>query len=728
MKVHSITLKNFLCYYGSNNIINFEDGLNLILGANGYGKTKLYDAFQWVFKDGITDDSSPGRIKKTGLVKKELISEKALIECEVGETVSCEVIIEVSNNDDIYQLKRKYSVTKIDTENWREDNASTFEVYKKDVIYFKPLDERLAINIPSRLIRDEIMPYVWFQGEKGVNSIIDTTSKDALKRVINKLSDIEKWDEYLAIIQKAANTAGKKFDQELKIKNRNQEEYDRLINEKIFLKRRIDIIGEELTNASKNVEAANDNLNSIFGKLDSAKKINELEEKKKQKINSLKETIDRIDFLQLSLTKRLFTDFWLLMGTEKLIELFEKKYNNYIKFVNERKVVEAIASANQNAQKRLPRGIPERMHLQRMLEEERCLVCNRPAKKGTPEYNAIRELLPEMTKEINPKLDIEPDLRRLYNESFVLVDKIKNAQTEIREAIEERENLIEKRVQLEEEIDRLESDIQNEILNSGVDTASDIISMAEVSNQDLQKYSEIIGRLKVERETRLKELKAVESRLKQLSIGNVDPKTVKKKELLDELVELTERVKDKQYKDLVKQLEIETNLHYENINKPTGAFYGNIKFVETSSGGYLPEILDDNGRRVSNQNTSQTTSLKLSIILAIMSANKSRGYTNRYPLIADAPISYFDPMKKKSFLIETANTFNQSIIIIYDFLTSDSKRSNRFKPNLDELLELKTAIEKNKKKLTVHYLDIPDGISVKNRGELSVNIKPVKLA
>ena len=278
-----------------------------------------------------------------------------------------------------------------------------------------------------------------------------------------------------------------------------------------------------------------------------------------------------------------------------------------------------------------------------------------------------------------------------------------------------------------EEIKKLEADINNEILNSGIDRATDIISMAEVTNQDIQVYSKAKGRCEVEKENLEKELKGIETRLKQLSIWNIDPIFLKKKELLEDLVELTIRVKEKQYKGLVKQLEKAANYHYENINKPTGAFYGKIKFVETSVGGYLPENFDDNGQRVSNPNTSQTSSLKLAIILAIMSANESRGYNNRYPLIADAPISDFDPLKKKSFLIETANTFNQSIIIIYDFLDSDIERVNRFKPDVEEIKVLQKAIEKNGKKLTVYYLDIPDSISTTNRGELSVKIKPVNL-
>jgi DNA sulfur modification protein DndD len=727
MKLHSISLTNFLCYYGSNNKLIFDDGLNLILGANGYGKSKLYDAFQWVFKDGITDDSAPGRIKNTSFLKRELISEKALVECEAGGKVFCEVMIEVSDGTTTYQLKRKYFASKKDDDTWIEAKGSSFEVYKKDVIHFKPLDEDLALAIPNRLIGDEVMPYVWFQGEKGVNSIIDTSSKDALKRVIEKLSDIEKWDNYLAIMQKAATTATNDFTKELKNNNRNQAEYDRLVVEQASIRNKLEQAKEELSNAISNHEAANSKFSSILGKLDSAQKITDLDKRRKQKMTELEETVNGVNFFQLNFTKRLFNDYWLLMGTEKLVSLFEEKYKTYNDFVSQRKVAEAISKANTNSQTRLPRGIPERMHLQRMLDQQTCLVCNRPAKKGTAEYKAIEELLPELTKVIDSKPDIESDLRRLWNTSFSMSDKFGNAESEIVTAIQDRDNLIQKKTDLEEELKRLEADINNEILNSGIDRATDIVSMAEVTNQDIQNYSKAKGRLELEKENLEKDLKAVDVRLKQLSVGSIDEIFLKKKELLDDLVELTSRVKEKQYKGLVDQLEKAANIHYENINKATGAFYGKIKFIGTSGGGYIPENFDDSGQRVSNPNTSQTSSLKLSIILAIMSANQSRGYNNRYPLIADAPISDFDPLKKKSFLIETANTFNQSIVIIYDFLDEDTERTNRFKPDIAEIKELQKVIEKNGKKLTVHNLDIPDGISTTNRKELSVKIKPVNL-
>ena len=345
----------------------------------------------------------------------------------------------------------------------------------------------------------------------------------------------------------------------------------------------------------------------------------------------------------------------------------------------------------------------------------------------SPEYKAIQELLPEIIKVGESKTDIESYLRRLWNSCFSISEKFANAEQEIAQAIKDRDNLVLRKATLEDEIKKLDSEINNEILNSGIDRATDIISMAEVANQDIQKYSKAKGRLEVEKEIAEKEIKGIELRLKQLSKDHVDPKFLKKKELLDSLVELTLRVKEKQYKGFVKQLEEQANMHYQRINKHSGAFHGKIKFVETTTGGYLAENYDDIGQRVSNPNNSLTSSLKLAIILAIMSSNQSRGYNSRYPLISDAPVSDFDSVKAKAFLLEAVNTFSQCIIIIKDFLEPDAKRTDRFKPNEKEIMELQKEVTLCGKTLTINKLDIPDGISTTNRTELSVQIKPVEI-
>lgn len=49
MRIKSIDIKNFRSYYGENNHFEFSDGLTLILGDNGDGKTTFFEALEWLF-------------------------------------------------------------------------------------------------------------------------------------------------------------------------------------------------------------------------------------------------------------------------------------------------------------------------------------------------------------------------------------------------------------------------------------------------------------------------------------------------------------------------------------------------------------------------------------------------------------------------------------------------------------------------------------------------------
>jgi len=47
MIINKVALKNYQCYYGETEIV-FGKDLNILLGANGEGKTKLFEAIMWV--------------------------------------------------------------------------------------------------------------------------------------------------------------------------------------------------------------------------------------------------------------------------------------------------------------------------------------------------------------------------------------------------------------------------------------------------------------------------------------------------------------------------------------------------------------------------------------------------------------------------------------------------------------------------------------------------------
>ena len=48
MIIREVTIENYLCYYGPKKF-NLADGLNIILGENGEGKTKFFEAIEWLF-------------------------------------------------------------------------------------------------------------------------------------------------------------------------------------------------------------------------------------------------------------------------------------------------------------------------------------------------------------------------------------------------------------------------------------------------------------------------------------------------------------------------------------------------------------------------------------------------------------------------------------------------------------------------------------------------------
>ena len=48
MIIKNLTITNFRSYYGENSI-DIGNGLTLIIGANGDGKTTLFEAVEWLF-------------------------------------------------------------------------------------------------------------------------------------------------------------------------------------------------------------------------------------------------------------------------------------------------------------------------------------------------------------------------------------------------------------------------------------------------------------------------------------------------------------------------------------------------------------------------------------------------------------------------------------------------------------------------------------------------------
>ena len=728
MEFKSIQLNNFLCFYGESNI-ELCKGLNMILGANGYGKTKFFDAIYWVFNDYISTQKGE---ESTSKQKGNLINDKAKSEANIQDSVTCsvDIVIEGAHNKQ-YKLHRSYTIKKISANEWIEPNESNFTIYHWDIIHYKPINPIQNNEILSSLIPNEVRPYLWFQGEKGINKAIDTTNSESLKKVIKQLSYIEHWDKYINVAQQALATAEKEFAAALRNTKKNTEEIKKLQGRKDQLTSNLAFHKLLLEKAQQNLQHANDEQISVIGNLTNAENLHELDKHKTRVGELIRQTEKEIDKFYLGFNKRIFSKQWLLFGTDHILQKAEPILNAYFETVHDRRYFHRKQEELEKEIFRLPHGVPEPMHLRKMLEKQHCLVCNRPALKGTEPYKAIEELLPKLELKSNQPINFRNEnFFRKLTQTDTFEKNINNIEDSIKEAFEEERQLVAQNDELKKEYLRIDREYQSQFTSSKISSPQDIIRTVEITRQDILRYSHEVAKHEQALSSEEKELTAININLSRVSKDEIKSSIIKKRDLLDALYSLTERTKLRKYQELLTILETKANEHYKNINENSGAFYGKIKFIESSSKGFQPFIVDGNGNEeqiVSTANASLLSSMKLAIIMAVVSANKNRNYSSFYPLVADAPVSDFDPVKTQSFLNEVSSTFNQSIIMFYEFLNEDSSREKRFKPDINQLNALKGRLAETGKEINVYQLDLEENISQESRNEVAITIKKVTI-
>ena len=136
MLIKSLSLKNFQCYCGEldQNHFCFKNGLNLIIGNNGNGKSKVFDGFYWVLYDQIFD-TDIRQFTPTSVYGEKLISDKVTRNCEVGDTATAEACLVVeSSQGREYRLTRVFHCTKLSDTEWMKERSILLIEEKKKVL------------------------------------------------------------------------------------------------------------------------------------------------------------------------------------------------------------------------------------------------------------------------------------------------------------------------------------------------------------------------------------------------------------------------------------------------------------------------------------------------------------------------------------------------------------------------------------------------------------------
>ena len=208
MIIKKIEINNFRSYYKLN-VFELVNGLNLIIGSNGDGKTTFYEALEWLFR---TD----GSVK----VDTKLISKKRSEELSSDESDEVRVSMTYEHKGYIKTLEKSFRFTK------SYDGEITTSNFS-----FELLEE----NGTERMVRDgmkfdydlpsEIRKYTMFKGESDLDVF---QSSNALKMLVETFSDVKDFEAYFSFMEYSTKLAEQAQANAQKSDRKNSEKINQL--------------------------------------------------------------------------------------------------------------------------------------------------------------------------------------------------------------------------------------------------------------------------------------------------------------------------------------------------------------------------------------------------------------------------------------------------------------------------------------------------------------------
>lgn len=662
MIIHKIEIQNFRSYYKSN-VFELKNGLNLIIGSNGDGKTTFYEALEWLFR---TDG--------TNKMDTKFISKKRIEELFASDSDDVRVAMTYEHKGKIKILEKMFHFTKsfddeVSTSNYSYTltEGNGIERIKKDGVFFDR-------DIPS-----EMRKFIMFKGESDLDVL---QSSNAMKLLVDNFSAVKDFDAYFSFMEYATKKANQARDNAQKLDKKNSNEIKRLNNIIANENRILAEIKKEI--GIKENEA--DNFDGLLKNIEQSNEASKLLKTVNRRIETLtKSKYDTAGRIKEDYTINLLDDMWILLGFEDVADEYSSKINS---LMNERKKledkylvtagVEKAIKAAERGFTSLPAHIPGRKIMEDMLKEEVCKFCGRKAERGTDPWNFMLHRLEEYKASIEGKHEegIPPFYTNNYIDELQKLDTTLNDNladiTSLRRIIQDQISLNNR---LHGEIKKIEANIDNAYeekkrILAQTDGLSEEQLLANFDNisewmTKSNKAKERVETLRRQQEQHTQAREEAQQSLSKLSEGTSAAIYAKAALMLNRIAEAFESAKEENKKRLLSSIEDESNIFLEKLN--TNDFKGTIRILEKLNGQGETVLINNDNARIFNPNTALKTTYLMSILFAIGKLSSEKDNTE-LPLIFDAPTSSFTDAKENEFFKVISKLEKQVIIVTKSFL------------------------------------------------------------
>lgn len=684
MKINSITINNFQSYYGEQTI-EFGDGLNLIIGNGGKGKSKLFNAFYWVLFDKIyvtsegwctTDNLYQSSHK--ALHNYEYFNKKALSEAKVDGKISCSVQLELEDDKgNNYIIERQASTIRQPQSEWDKPESWSLPVASLKVTYDVPTGTKtvngiIADGVVSDLFPEGIRGYIWFQGES-LDSLINFRNRQNLKEAVRHISYYPFYEKLTAIIGEAKNKIAKQEVRKLTEVNKQNNEAKALLARIRMLRERIQIEEENKKKHQQNIEiiqvALADDESKMEGLAGFSNLISDYDNCEKEIIR-LNNRLTELDTEQ----RRLLPSLWLLRGIDGMIEQSKQIISSHVEeesSLPEKKYIDE----------------PSRIKLEEILNKDhRCFVCGSPVDEAHP--HAVEWIMNrlKMQEEYYKELEDYRNNMEFSKQFNMFVGKIqdypdyllrslKGIDKQFQDIADDEDKLMALRKKQHDKKNELEKKIEDVKRKYGVDPHKEasnvprLTTSIKASRSNLEKEKKLLNScISTIKEYNL-HLEEAERNLGSSSGTSAITKVAETewKNISIFLESICRDVQEKARKELISKIQIRANEFYDKFTEHDRGYKGRIEINDDYT------ISFDAGL-----NTSHEDRKKMSIINALLSLNQEAIGTY-YPFISDAPTSSFDPSTTHKYLMGIKDIFHQTIIMTKDVEIGSDKYNDLIK-------------------------------------------------
>lgn len=684
MIIKEITIKNFRSYYGENKF-ELANGLTLIVGDNGDGKTTFFDALQWLLNtEAVANIDNASEMRKSQL--------------ETGEID--EVAVSMLFEHDGEKLVEKRFTFERKLDGTFKTSSFSFRGYEGNGA------EREAVSgtgLMNRCFDAFIQRFSMFKGESTLNVFDNPT---ALKELVDNFSDVRKFKDLVDLTSNFEEKSNKAYLAECRSDKRISAEAKEL---EIQLRR----VSEDICNKKNEISAKKDSISTYASNLEELGKNQETSERYKEisdRLKNLKEKDAKKRGIIAMVDKNtaLLDKFWILCAFPGILKAFKAKSSAYSKekrkqnedFIKQKakeqgkvEAIDEICGALEGGAAKLPWYLPNQETMEEMINDHICKVCGRSAPEGSEAYkfmvakleeykrHASENLKAKQEQEANDKQELFSGqyIEEIHNLSIRLSGneeaKIANVQTEILDRLELEERLKRDISELEVKIQDTEDDRARLLIQAGnipeellQKTFTDIKGMFELKGRDEKRLVELENDLKV--------LQEREGNLRQ-TLDDLNPQSgqVRVYQNMHRILEaVSNAFKSAKIENLRRFLgELEDKANEYLVRLSANDFHGEIHLRQTADESAEIRLYSSNGTEIKNPSGSQETVMYMSVLFAISDFTGEKRDEN-YPLIFDAATSSFGDSKEEEFYNVIDKLKKQCIIVTKDFITKGQLR------------------------------------------------------